>query len=291
MKPKAKPRSDKRLAFRETLNSIASVDSESKRIYGEIRSQTGQVPEIYRVKALADNPKWLRLLHGSVFRWPKNCALDEKTQELVGLAKSIGHLWEPGILTNIEGAINAGASSNEITEAILVASAVIGLADIDYALRSANFEAIDASRDTLTDASVRAVYDDILSIFGRVPELYRFRILLENPDWLGAIHESAKIRYTDGVLGRKTKALICLGASAAKRWDKGIEEHLAFAMKVGARPREIADVLCSTYKTAVSIGVQAGFSVPCSIPEMLGFKLLNDYYHKGNSSRTLRKAG
>jgi len=274
LKRKPKPRTDKRLAFRKTLKSIASANPESKRIYDEIRREAGQIPEIYRVKALADKPKWLGLLHHSVFQWPKNCALDEKTKELVGLAKSIGHLWEPGILTNIEGAINAGASSEEITEAILVASTIIGLADIDYGFRSANFQIIESSPDTVKDACVREVYDDASATFGRVPELYRFSILLENPDWLQAIHESAKIRYTDGVLGRKTKALVCLGASAAKRWNKGIEEHMAFALKAGARPREIADVLCSAYKTAASIGVQAGFSVPCSTPEMLGFKLL-----------------
>lgn len=119
--------------------------------------------------------------------------------------------------------------------------------------------------------------------------MYRFNLLVENPDWLRAIHESAKIRYADGVLERKTKALICLGASAAKRWNTGVEEHLEFALKFGAQPREIADVLCSTYKTAVSIGVQTGFSVPCSVPEMSGFKLLKDYYSTSNSNERPRK--
>jgi alkylhydroperoxidase/carboxymuconolactone decarboxylase family protein YurZ len=290
LKHKTKPRSNKRLAFRQTLESTASLNPESKKIYDEVKRRSGQLPEIYRIKALADNPAWLRLLHSSVFQWPKSCALDEKTKELVGLAKSIGHLWEPGVLTNVEGAIDAGATSNEITETILVASTVIGLADVDHALRAGHFEVIDDSHlQARPESSVQRVYDDALATFGKVPELYRFNILVENPDWLRAIHESAKIRYTDGVLGKRTKALICLGTSAAKRWDKGIEEHLALALKWGALPREIADVLCSTYKTAVSIGVQTGFSVPCSIPEMSGFKLLKDYYSKQDSTKRLSK--
>jgi alkylhydroperoxidase/carboxymuconolactone decarboxylase family protein YurZ len=276
---------DEQLAFRKPLESIKSVSPESRKIYDEIERQSGSVPEIYRVKALADNPPWLRVLHNSVFQWPQGCALDEKTKELVGLGKSIGHLWEPGVLTNIEGAIDAGATPKEITETILIASAVVGLADLDHAFRAAHFEIIgNGAAQIIPDVSVHRVYDDALATMGKVPELYRFKILTENPDWLKAIHESAKIRYTNEVLERKAKALICLGASAAKRWDRGIEEHLEFALECGATPREIADVLCSTYKTAVSIGVQTGFSVPCSIPEMSGFRLLRDYYSKPNSS-------
>jgi alkylhydroperoxidase/carboxymuconolactone decarboxylase family protein YurZ len=286
-------KSDERLAFRQPIKAIASANPESKRIYSEIKRKSGGIPEIYLVKALADNPNWLRLLNGTVFQWPQRCALDEKTKELVGLAKSIGHLWEPGILTNIEGAIEAGATSEEITETILLASIVIGLADLDYALRAGHFEVLrDGSPEASAevDPSVQRVYKDAMANMKRIPELYRFRILAENADWLNLIHESAKIRYVNGVLGRKTKALICLGASAAKRWDSGIEEHLEYALKSGAAPREVADVLISTYKTAVSIGVQAGFSVPCSIPEMSGFKLLKDYYSK-SSPRSKQKNG
>jgi alkylhydroperoxidase/carboxymuconolactone decarboxylase family protein YurZ len=281
LKGKSRQRSDERLSFRKPVESYDTVSLGSRKIYAEIISSSGALPEIYLVKALADNPKWLRLLHKYVFQWPQDCALDEKTKELVGLAKSIGHLWEPGILTNIEGAIDAGATSEEITETILVASTVIGLADIDNALRTAHFgTTADEVSQAPSDGPIQRVYDDALAIFGRVPELYRSEILVQNPDWLRAVHESAKIRYTDGLLGKKTKALICLGASAAKRWDKGIQDHLSFALKSGAKPREIADVLCSTYKTAVSIGIQTGFSVPCSVPKMSGFRLLKDYYAK-----------
>jgi len=285
-------KTDERLAFRQPIKSIASAGPESKKIYSEIKRKSGSVPEIYLVKALADNPAWLRLLNGTVFQWPQRCALDEKTKELVGLAKSIGHLWEPGILTNIEGAIEGGATSEEITETILIASIVIGLADLDHALRAGHFEIVtddSTGKAVEIDASVQRVYEDAMASMERVPELYRFRILTENADWLKLIHESAKIRYTHGVLGRNTKALICLGASAAKRWDRGIEEHLEYALKSGATSREVADVLISTYKTAVSIGVQAGFSVPCSIPEMSGFKLLRDYYSESSAGSRQKK--
>jgi alkylhydroperoxidase/carboxymuconolactone decarboxylase family protein YurZ len=290
LKGRSRQRIDERLSFRRPIESYETVSSTSRKIYAEIMRRSGALPEIYLVKALADNPTWLRFLHKSVFQWPRNCALDEKTKELVGLAKSIGHLWEPGVLTNIEGAIDAGATSEEITETILVASTVLGLADVDHALRATHFRIIDDDRSQATsDGSVQRVYDDALAVFGSVPDLYRSEILMQNSDWLQAVHESAKIRYTDGVLGKKTKALICLGACAARRWDRGIEEHLTLALKSGAQPREIADVLCSTYKTAVSIGIQTGFSVPCSIPEMNGFRLLKDYYAKPDTPRRSKR--
>jgi alkylhydroperoxidase/carboxymuconolactone decarboxylase family protein YurZ len=289
LKSQSKPRKPGQLAFRRPLKSVKSSNPETMKIYADIESRTGVVPEIYRVKALADNPDWLRVLHNSVFQWPRSCVLDEKTKELVGLAKSIAYAWEPGVLTNTEGAIAAGATPNEITEAILIASTIIGLADLDCACRAGHFEVYDDRTQTTIDPSVQRVYDDATSTFGKIPELYRFSLLAGNPDWLKAVHEPAKIRYANGVLGQKTKALICLGASAAKRWDKGVAEHVEFALKSGAQPREIADVLCSIYKTAVSIGVQTGFSVPCSIPEMNGFRLLKDYYSKPNSSAKFRR--
>jgi alkylhydroperoxidase/carboxymuconolactone decarboxylase family protein YurZ len=290
LKLQSKRNRNLRLAFRRPVKSIRSANPQSRAIYEQISGKSGSVPAIYLVRALAENPQWLRLLHKYAFQWPQGCALDEKTKELVGVAKSIGHLWEPGVLTNIEGAIAAGATSEEITETILIASTVIGLADIDHAMRTAHFGiAADEASQALSDGSIQRVYDDALAVFGRVPDLYRSEILVQNPDWLQAVHESSKIRYTDGVLGKKTKALICLGASAAKRWNKGIEDHLALALKSGAQPREIADVLCSTYKTAVSIGIQIGFSVPCSVPKMSGFRLLKDYYMKPNSPRRSKR--
>jgi AhpD family alkylhydroperoxidase len=283
LKKKTSHKTDKRLEFRQTLKSTVSVNPESKEIYDEIERKSGVIPEIYRVKALADNPSWLRLLHGTVFQWPKSCSLDEKTKELVGLAKSIGHLWEPGILTNIEGAIEAGATPEEISETILVASIVVGLSNIEHALQAGHFDKISEYQEntlTTSDDQRKQVFDDALTSMGQIPELYRFTILAENMDWLMPIHTSSKMCYSQGALERKTKALVCLGASAAKQWDKGVQDHARSALAVGATPKEIADVLCSIYKTSVSIGVQAGFGVPCSIPEMSGFKLLKDHYAK-----------
>jgi alkylhydroperoxidase/carboxymuconolactone decarboxylase family protein YurZ len=292
LKHQSKRRADELVAFRRPLESIKLANPESRKIYDEIERQLGRIPEIYQVKALADNPQWLRVLHDSVFRWPQGCTLDEKTKELVGLGKSIGRQWEPGVLTNIEGAIDAGATPEEIAETILLASTVVGLADLNYAFRAAHFEMIgDDSIRKIADVSVQRVFDDAVATMGSVPELYRFKNMTENSDWLQAVHKSARILYTDGILRRKAKALVCLGTSAAKHWDRGVEEYLEFATKSGATRREIADVLCSIYKTAVSIGVQTGFSVPCSIPEMSGLRLLQDYYSKAGSSRRIADHG
>ena len=276
------------------MDPLEVANQESKRIYKELREQ-GKIPEIYRVKALADNPHWLKLLHDSIFMngWPESCALDKKTQRLLGLAKSMAHLWEPGVVHNIEGALQCGATSDQIVEAILVSSMVLGLADVDAAFRASSTAWNESSlveEAAVTDKKVQRIYDDAKKTFGDIPELYRRKCLVENPDWLVKIHWSAKTRYTDGPLDQKTKALICLAASAAKHWEQGIREHLHFALRSGATVREITDVLSSTYKTAASTGVLLGFSVPC-VPETPGFKVLYDYFARRKSRSSKRKRG
>ena len=282
------------LAFRSLVDPSDVANQEYRRFYRELQKQ-GKIPEVYRVKALADNPRLLKLLHDSIFMngWPESCALDKRTQRLLGLAKSIAHLWEPGVVHNIEGALQCGATSEQITETILVSSMVLGLADADSAFRasSRNWNESNLIEETaVVDREVRRVYDDAKKNFGSVPELYRRKCLVENPDWLVKIHSSANMRYTSGPLDQKTKALICLAASAAKQWEEGIHEHLRFALRSGATSKEIADVLSSTYKTAASTGVLLGFSVPC-VPEIPGFKVLYDYYVKRRSRSSQRIRG
>lgn len=281
-------------AFRSLVDPRKVTNPETKRIYRKLREQ-GKIPEIYRVKALADNPQLLKLLHDSIFinGWPQSCSLDEKTRKLLGLAKSMAHVWEPGIVHNIEEGLRCGATSEQIAETIFVASMVLGLADVDVALRasaSAWAESSVIQATAVADGQVQKIYDDAKKTFGDIPELYTRKCLIENPDWLAKIHWSARIRYTAGTLDQKTKALICLATSAAKHWEQGIREHINFALRSGATVREITDVLSSTYKTAASAGVLIGFSVPC-VPEMAGFKVLYDYYARRKTRGPHRARG
>jgi AhpD family alkylhydroperoxidase len=285
LKKKTKKTKESSLSFRSLVNPRNVTNPESRRIYEELVRDSGKVPEIYRVRALADNTDWLKLLDKCIFRWPQSCSLDEKTKELIGLAKSIAFFWEPGVLTNIEGALEAGATSSEITEAILVASTVSGLANVEAILltASAQLTGVGSVSSTNPDGPIQELYDDARKIMGLVPEFYRTKLMVENPDWLAAIHQSTKIQYSEEILDRRTKALVCLAASAAKGWDRGVREHSSLALKSGATIREITDVLASVYKTTASISIQVGFGVPCSIPEIQGFKLLRDYYSKRKS--------
>lgn len=280
------------VAFRNLTDPRRAADPDSKRIYDRLRRESGKIPEIYRVRAFVDNPEWLKLVDKYIFRWPQSCSLDEKTKELVGLAKSIAYLWEPGVLTNIEGAIDGGAESDEIVEAILVASTISGLADVERVLcvGSAQFAGAE-SGSAETNREIQMIHDDAMRTIGSIPEVYTAKLMVEHPDWLTAIHRSTKIQYTPGALDRKTKALICLAASAAKGWDRGIREHSSLALTSGATTREITDVLASVYKTSASVAIQVGFGVPCSIPEMRGLKLIRDYYPKQKNTLTRRARG
>ncbi len=274
------------LAFRNLVDPAKAADPESRSIYDKLRRESRKIPEIYRVRAFADHADWLKFVDEYIFRWPKSCSLDEKTKELVGLAKSIAFLWEPGVLTNTEGALEAGAASGEIVEAILVASTVSGLADVEAALCAGSAQLTEAGsrRSADQDRQIQQVHEDARKTIGSIPELYTSKLMVENADWLAAIHRSTKIQYSPGTLDRRTKALVSLAASAAKGWDRGIREHVSLALRSGATIREITDVLASVYKTSASISIQIGFGVPCSIPGIHGFKLLRDYYSKQKSN-------
>jgi alkylhydroperoxidase/carboxymuconolactone decarboxylase family protein YurZ len=282
-----------RFAFRSLVDPESCENRQSRRTYEKIVKESGKVPEIYRVKALADNPDWLNLLHNSIFRWPPLCSLDEKTKELVGIAKSIAYLWEPGVLTNIEGALDGGATSDEITETILVASTISGFANAEKVISAVPAQLTKPSlRRSLQEArEARRIHDDARKTTGSVPALYRSRLMLANVDWLAAIHRSTKILYSHERLDPRSKALIRLAASAAKGWERGIQEHSRLALKSGATMREITDVLASVYKTTASIAIQVGFGVPCSIPENQGYKLLRDHYSKHQIDDARRTRG
>ncbi len=269
------------MAFRDVVDPAEATDPDSRAMYKRIRRESGKIPGIYRVRAFADSSRWLKILDSSIFRWPQSCSIDDKTRELVGLAKSVVYSWEPGVLTNIEGALEAGASSDEIVETIVLTSVVIGLADVERVFRAVPTDFAPAGQQSVigqtgqsapnsAGSSEKALYDFAV--------LHALTPMMVNPDWVSAIHQSTKMRYERRILDERTRALVCLAASAAKCWNEGIREHLAMALGSGATKSEIVDVLASVYKTRASIAVQMGFSVPCSIPEMQGFKVLNDYY-------------
>jgi alkylhydroperoxidase/carboxymuconolactone decarboxylase family protein YurZ len=284
VKRKNRSQSRKSLAFRDLIDPSKARNPEAARIYRELRQESRSVPEIYRVKALADNPGWLRLLDESIFRWPESSVLDDKTRELVGLAKSIAYHWEPGVLTNIEGVLEAGGTAEEITETVLLASSVLGLAELEIVVGTDLPEGTADPSGSHSSTAVGEIRNEAVELFGEIPELYNSKLLSENPDWFAAVHKISKLRYARGILDPKTRALVCLAASAATHWDRGIREHSRMARKSGARVAEIVDVLCSIYKTAASIGVQMGFSVPCDIPRTRGFVLLADHYRKFKKS-------
>jgi alkylhydroperoxidase/carboxymuconolactone decarboxylase family protein YurZ len=281
------------IAFRDLVDPASAKDSGSREIYERIQRESGKIPEIYRVRAFAENSRWLKVLDSSVFRWPQSCSISDKTRELVGLAKSIAYLWEPGVLTNIEGALEAGATSDEVLETIALASIVTGLADLDRVLHAVppdftlTAEAAVSSEKETGDRGLSGDQENALHDFAA---LHGLKPLMANQDWLSGIHQSAKTVYERGALDLKTAALVCLAASAGKCWDKGIQEHIGRAVRSGATEGEVVDVVASVYKTRVSIGVQMGFSVPCSIPSTSGFKVLNDYYsqRKGRTRRSVR---
>ena len=173
------------VTFRNLTDPARAADPESKRIYDRLRRESGKIPEIYRVRAFVDNAEWLKLVDKYIFRWPQSCSLDEKTKELVGLAKSIAYLWEPGVLTNIEGALEGGAASDEIVEAILVASTISGLADVERALCVGSVQfagAVSASSDT--NREIQVIHDEAMKTIGSIPEVYASKLMVEHPDWL-----------------------------------------------------------------------------------------------------------
>jgi AhpD family alkylhydroperoxidase len=143
----------------------------------------------------------------------ENSALDRKTKELIAAATASVQRCPHCTDGHLEGAKEAGASEEEIAEALAVAWGQGGGTQVFW------------------------MKDDFADLLG---ERWRQEFL---PDADRAFWDFKRDVFEGGVLSRKTKELIAVAVSCALRCRHCTRSHIEAALDVGASKKEVAETL------------------------------------------------
>jgi alkylhydroperoxidase/carboxymuconolactone decarboxylase family protein YurZ len=193
-------------------------------------------------------------------------------------------MWEPGILNHTDLALETGFTREQITEVVKVVSAVVGLANLDKAVRRKRTA-------PYLDAKRKKALNRVYKYFGRIPIVLRKIIVLEDLGWLSDLLAVTRPAYDDRdeIIQPKVRAYVALAAASVVGWEDGISLYPRVALRFGAKSVEIHDIIKSVFKTSVSNSMAAGFRSPCHIPTLEKYStILSSYVEKGALSK--RKA-
>ena len=235
------------------------------------------MPGYFSARGLLKDPDWVDSYLSIVLQWPSSCTIKVEDRQLIGLAKSLGFMWEPGILNHTDLALETGSTPEQVTETIRTTAAVVGLADLDRALRSqGTFAKLDSKKSK--------VLRKVSSYFGTVPPNFRRKMIFEDSDWLKDFLNVVSPAYESSsiVLNPSVRAMISLAACSVVGWEEGIAMYSKAALRFGAKGSEIHDVIKSVFKTSVSNSMASGFRSPCHIPNLERYRtILSSYVENG----------
>jgi len=200
--------------------------------------------------------------------WERNI-LDKKLKELVLLAinASTTHLNEQGIRQHMRGALLNGATKEEITE-VLELTSVLGIhsCTVGVPILVKEVSKIHAAGDStpLTSRQIE-IREDFKKERGYWSDELWGALLGLDPDYLQKYTNYSSHPWKHGVLPPKIKELIytAIDASTTHLYEPGLRQHISNALRYGATPQEILEVL----EVVVEIGLQT-----CEI----GFKILDE---------------
>jgi alkylhydroperoxidase/carboxymuconolactone decarboxylase family protein YurZ len=223
---------------------------------------------------------WLEYTYGGLLR---RRALDERTRLLTAIAQcaTLGEVEEA--TSQIQAALSNGVHPREIFEAILQTCVYIGYPKMLRTARAFRAILADAGRlAELTDTQLpvetphgdrsleheRAEWANPESAFADLPQLFRkygwygistgLRTQAHHPPaverldkrdegylklWLDFIYAGM---YTRGVLDDKTRILCMVADAVAVGEAEQSANHMRDAMRFGASPREVLEVLCQS---------------------------------------------
>ncbi len=244
----------------------------SPNILGQHAATVLPLPEYFDAKGMLRDPEWVEAYISAVLQWPKGCALGTQDRQLVGLAKSLAFSWEPGILNHTDLALKSGSSPEEVTEILRTTAIVVGLASLERAVRG-----LAMGRPGRESA---ALLKPLQEYYGRIPRLFRHRVILEDAEWLHTLLKVSGPAFDSrhGVIHPRLRALVCLAAASVIGWEDGVRLYVTAARRFGATAGEVADVTKSVFKTAVSNSMAAGFRTPCHIPRLEEYRTILSAY-------------
>lgn len=197
----------------------------------------------------------------------KTGTLDPKIKELIYIAidSSTTHMYEPGLRIHIRNALGYGATRDEIMEVFQLTSVLgvhtvtMGVPALLDAMRSAGLGGeIQSGELTPRQKELKAAF---IAARGYWSEMWD-GVLALSPDYFEAYAEFSSVPWKLGTLEPKVKELIyvAIDASTTHLYEPGTRIHMANALKCGATPAEIMEVLALTSVLGVhtmAVGVPA----------------------------------
>ncbi|MHA6692231.1 carboxymuconolactone decarboxylase family protein [Devosia sp. A449] len=181
--------------------------------------------------------------------------IEPKVCEFIYIAAdgAVSHLYASGAARHIEMALDKGATEAEVLEVIQLTTLSSHMTmEAGMSALVGQMTAAGLAPDVTLTAEQQARKQSFEALTGYWPEggdaLFTYA-----PGFIDAFLRYAEIPYRDGPLPRKVKEFIRIAvcASPVGPAPKGLNRHIALALKHGATPQEIADVLQLTSAIAI----------------------------------------
>lgn len=173
--------------------------------------------------------------------------LEPKLCEFIYIAVdgAVSHLYASGAARHIQMALEKGATKEEVLEVIQLTTLSAHLTlEAGMPALLAEMQAAGQSTDIELAAEQQARKEKFMALTGYWPEgadaMFRYA-----PRFIDAYLRYAEIPYRDGPLPRKVKEFVRIAvcATPAGPQPENLRRHIGLALRHGATPEEIADVL------------------------------------------------
>ena len=180
----------------------------------------------------------------------KNGTLSPKVKELIYIAidSSTTHMYEPGLRVHIRNALRYGATRDEIMEVYQLTS-VLGVHTITMGVpilrdvMQAAGRGAEVATQALTPRQEK-LKAEFIANRGYWSDLWD-SVLALSPDYFEAYAAFSSVPWKTGTLEPKVRELIYVAIDAATThlYEPGTRVHMENALKQGATPQEIMEVL------------------------------------------------
>ncbi len=183
----------------------------------------------------------------------KNGTLPPKVKEFVYIAidAATTHLYNAGTRIHIANALRHGASRDELMEVLMIAS-VLGIHTMTDSLPIMADVFAAAGKDLQLDKrklspKQKAIKEEFIRNRGFWPAVFE-PILHFSPGFFKAYTDLSSAPWKLGALEPKVRELlyVAIDASTTHLYNAGTRTHMANAVKYGATPEEVMEVLMLT---------------------------------------------
>ncbi len=245
------------------------TDERVKQIFEQLKQGFGKVLPVYRAKGLVDDPEWMGAYHSLIMNkfTPRN--LDFKTLMLIEFAADVAARWEYCIVGAYQMCLSAaGITPAEVNKTIKLVCAMVGMSYLEAGFDVFSAEKKDAADfrrllepEEVADGKIREMYEEVSRFFGKVPEIYRVKSLVDDPEWLQVFHSALMLYTRHEVLDLKTMHLICIVVLSVIQNSHAVKRHIDAALNAGAKSGEISEAVRGCYVNAAVYNTSAGFGI------------------------------